>query len=164
VWARNALPVGQEWAGPLKTSADEPDLNGLFTLGGKGAVFTASRCHIAFSFRIAVGKGNSYKGPDLMSYPVYWLIHNVIFLFQIVIFVYLITRILIQFDVVNAYNQFVQFILRFGGGLVEPALAPIRRFVPQINGIDLSPIVLLLGLGFIDIVAAQLLVRHQLLG
>lgn len=99
-----------------------------------------------------------------MSYPIYWLIHNVIFLFQIVVFVYLITRILIQFDVVNAYNQLVQFILKFGGALVEPVLAPIRRFIPPINGIDLSPIVLLLGLGFIDIMAAQLLVRYQLLG
>ena len=64
----------------------------------------------------------------------------------------------------NAYNQLVQFILKFGGALVEPVLAPIRRFIPPINGIDLSPIVLLLGLGFIDIMAAQLLVRYQLLG
>ncbi|MAP95310.1 MAG: hypothetical protein CMK07_10205 [Ponticaulis sp.] len=99
-----------------------------------------------------------------MSYPVYWLIHNIIFLFQIVIFIYLVTRLLIQFDVVNSYNQLVQFILKFGAAIVEPALAPIRRFVPPINGIDLSPIILLLGLGFIDLVFAQLLVKYQLLG
>ena len=47
---------------------------------------------------------------------------------------------------------------------MEPALAPIRRFIPPINGIDLSPLVLLLGLGFIDLVFAQLLVKYQLLG
>lgn len=99
-----------------------------------------------------------------MSYPVYWLIHNIIFLFQIVVFIYLLTRILIQFGVVNSYNQVVQFILNFGGSLVEPVLAPIRRFIPPINGIDLSPLVLLLGLGFIDLVFAQLLVKYQLLG
>ncbi|MAI89942.1 YggT family protein [Ponticaulis sp.] len=97
-----------------------------------------------------------------MGYPIYWLIHNVIFMYQIVVFIYLITRILIQFGVVNSYNQFVQFILRFGAALVEPVLDPIRRFIPAINGIDLSPLVLLLGLGFIDIVAAQLLLSPAL--
>ena len=97
-----------------------------------------------------------------MGYPIYWLIHNVIFFYQIVIFIYLITRILIQFEVVNSYNQLVQFILRFGAALVEPALAPIRHFLPSFNGIDLSPLVLLLGLGFIDLVAAQLLLSPAL--
>ncbi len=94
-----------------------------------------------------------------MGGAIYWLIHNVIWLYQIVIFIYLITRILIQFGVVNSYNQVVQFILQFGGGLVEPALAPIRRFIPLISGIDLSPIVLILGLGFIDRLAFWLLIE-----
>lgn len=93
-----------------------------------------------------------------MGAPIYWLIHNVIFFYQIVVFVYLITRILIQFEVVNSYNQLVQFVLRFGSALVEPALAPIRRFLPSFNGIDLSPLVLLLGLGFIDRIAYWLLI------
>ena len=97
-----------------------------------------------------------------MGYPIYWLIHNVIFFYRIVIFIYLITRILIQFEVVNSYNQLVQFILRFGAALVEPALEPIRRFLPSFNGIDLSPLVLLLGLGFIDLVAARLLLMPAL--
>ena len=99
-----------------------------------------------------------------MSIPVYRLIHNVIFLYQIVVFVYLLTRILIQFGVVNSYNGVVQFILQFGTALVEPALAPIRRFIPPINGIDLSPLVLLLGLGFIDLVVQRLLTGYGLLG
>ena len=99
-----------------------------------------------------------------MGEPVYWLIHSVINLYQLVIFIYFITRILIQFDVVNSYNQIVQFILQFGSALVEPVLAPIRKIIPLINGIDLSPLVLLLGLGFIDMVMAQLLIGYKLLG
>ena len=99
-----------------------------------------------------------------MSEPVQWLIHSVIQLYQLVIFIYFITRILIQFDVVNSYNQIVQFILQFGSALVEPALVPIRKIIPPINGVDLSPVVLLLGLGFIDLVVAQLLLGYRLLG
>ncbi len=89
----------------------------------------------------------------------YWLISNIIFMFQIVVFIYLITRILIQFEVVNSYNKLVQWILQFGGGLVEPVLAPIRRVIPLISGIDLSPIVLLLGLGFLNRLAYWLLIQ-----
>lgn len=94
-----------------------------------------------------------------MAGAIYWLIAQVIFLYTIVVFIYLITRILIQFNVVNSYNQFVQFILNFGGGLVEPALAPIRRYVPLVGGIDLSPIILILGLGFIQRIAFWLLLE-----
>lgn len=94
-----------------------------------------------------------------MAGAIYWLIAQVIFLYTIVVFIYLITRILIQFNVVNSHNQFVQFILNFGGGLVEPALAPIRRYVPLVGGIDLSPIILILGLGFIQRIAAWLLLE-----
>tara|TARA_X000000950_G_scaffold281558_1_gene378517 strand:- start:76114 stop:76518 length:405 start_codon:yes stop_codon:yes gene_type:complete len=115
-----------------------------------------------FAAALHLGVAQQNRGPEFMGYPIYWLIHNVIFMYQIVVFIYLITRILIQFGVVNSYNQFVQFILRFGAALVEPVLDPIRRFIPAINGIDLSPLVLLLGLGFIDIVAAQLLLSPAL--
>ena len=113
-------------------------------------------CHLAKANHIALGTDRA-KRTALMANSIYWLIHNVIFFYQIIVFAYLITRILIQFGVVNSYNQFVQFILRFGAALVEPVLEPIRRIVPSINGIDLSPFVLLLGLGFIDILAANLL-------
>lgn len=94
-----------------------------------------------------------------MFEALYWLISSVINLYQIVVIIYLVTRLLIQFGVVNSYNQFVQFILQFGGSLVEPVLAPIRRIVPLIGGIDLSPLVLLLALGFINRIAFWLLIQ-----
>ena len=99
-----------------------------------------------------------------MGAPLYFLIHNVIFLFQIVLFIYIVTRLLIQFGVVNSYNQFVQFILNTGGAIVEPVLTPIRRVVPLVGGLDLSPIILILALGFIDALAHSGLMVYKILG
>ena len=51
---------------------------------------------------------------------------------------------LVAFNVVNARNQVVAMIWRFTHALTEPVLKPIRRFLPSFNGLDLSPLVLIL--------------------
>lgn len=51
---------------------------------------------------------------------------------------------LIAFNVVNTRNQFVAAVAEFLYRITEPALAPIRRFMPSLGGIDLSPIILIL--------------------
>ncbi|MEM6383049.1 MAG: YggT family protein [Pseudomonadota bacterium] len=63
---------------------------------------------------------------------------------------------LLAFNVINPRNQVVGTIGRFVHGLTEPLLAPIRRFLPNLGGIDVSPIVLLLGIYFLQ----QLIVRY----
>ena len=52
---------------------------------------------------------------------------------------------LIAFGVVNIRNDFVRSIWNLFLALTEPFLRPIRNFLPNTGGIDLSPIVLLLG-------------------
>jgi YggT family protein len=56
---------------------------------------------------------------------------------------------LYAFNVVNPRNQFVGTIGNMLYKLTEPALRPIRRFMPDLGGIDISPIILLLILFFI---------------
>ena len=56
---------------------------------------------------------------------------------------------LYAFNVVNSRNQFVDTIANMLYRLTEPALRPIRRFMPDLGGIDISPIILLLILFFI---------------
>lgn len=56
---------------------------------------------------------------------------------------------LYAFNVVNSRNQVVGTIGNMLFRLTEPALKPIRRFMPDLGGIDISPIVLLLALFFI---------------
>ncbi|RUZ75942.1 YggT family protein [Mesorhizobium sp. M7A.F.Ca.US.006.01.1.1] len=56
---------------------------------------------------------------------------------------------LYAFNVVNSKNQFVGSIGNMLYRLTEPALRPIRRFMPDLGGIDISPIILLLVLFFL---------------
>ncbi|MEM1366326.1 MAG: YggT family protein [Pseudomonadota bacterium] len=58
---------------------------------------------------------------------------------------------LYAFNVVNSSNQFVGMIGNFLYQLTEPALRPIRRVMPNLGTIDLSPIVLLFGIMFVRI-------------
>ena len=56
---------------------------------------------------------------------------------------------LYAFNVVNPRNQFVGTIGNTLYRLTEPALRPIRRFIPDLGGIDISPIILLLLIFFL---------------
>lgn len=63
---------------------------------------------------------------------------------------------LIAFDVINTTNRFVYTVLDFLGRVTEPALRPIRNFMPNLGGIDISPIILILGLFFLQGVLGRL--------
>jgi YggT family protein len=56
---------------------------------------------------------------------------------------------LYAFNVVNSRNQFVASVGNFLFRVTEPALRPIRKYMPDLGGIDISPIVLLVGIFFI---------------
>jgi YggT family protein len=56
---------------------------------------------------------------------------------------------LVVFNVVNTRNRFVYQIGRFLEALTEPLLRPIRKVIPLIGGVDISPIVLLLAIWFL---------------
>jgi YggT family protein len=51
---------------------------------------------------------------------------------------------LVAFNVINTQNDFVRTLLRGLDRLTEPMLRPIRRLLPDLGGIDLSPMVLIL--------------------
>lgn len=51
---------------------------------------------------------------------------------------------LIAFNVINTRNQFVASAWRILNQVTEPVLRPIRRYMPKINGLDISPIILFL--------------------
>lgn len=58
---------------------------------------------------------------------------------------------LFAFNVINSSNQFVNMIATFLYNITEPVYRPIRRFLPNLGGIDLSPIVVLFILMFLRI-------------
>jgi YggT family protein len=51
---------------------------------------------------------------------------------------------LVAFNVVNARNQFVHMVGDFLFRITEPVLRPIRNVMPNLGGIDLSPVILIL--------------------
>jgi YggT family protein len=57
---------------------------------------------------------------------------------------------LIAFGVVNMRNDFVRTIWNLFLALTEPFLRPIRNFLPNMGGIDISPIILLLGIMLLE--------------
>lgn len=57
---------------------------------------------------------------------------------------------LFAFNVVNGRNQFVATLGQFFHALTEPALRPIRRVIPSMGAIDISPIVLFVALFFAE--------------
>ena len=67
-----------------------------------------------------------------------------------IIFAAVIMGWLLAFNVVNGRNPMVQQIWYLLNAVTEPVLAPIRRMLPNFGAIDVSPIVLLFGLIFIQ--------------
>ena len=57
---------------------------------------------------------------------------------------------LIAFNVVNTRNQFVAMLWDFLYRITEPALGPIRSLMPNLGGIDISPVILILIIIFIE--------------
>jgi YggT family protein len=57
---------------------------------------------------------------------------------------------LIAFNVVNRYNEIVRSIWNLCTALTEPLLRPIRGMVPNLGGIDISPVILLLLIFFLE--------------
>lgn len=57
---------------------------------------------------------------------------------------------LISFNVINTRNQFVASVWRILNQLTEPVLGPIRKIMPNMSGLDLSPIILFIIIFFIQ--------------
>ncbi|MGB5092430.1 MAG: YggT family protein [Parvibaculum sp.] len=78
------------------------------------------------------------------------LITQIIQLYVWVIIIQAVLSWLVAFGVVNTQNRFVYTVGDVLNRLTEPALRPIRRILPDLGGIDVSPVVLILGLYFLQ--------------
>ena len=84
-------------------------------------------------------------------YPFYWLVNTVISLLIFVVIIQAVMSWLIAFNIINSRNQFVDMIWRFTQALTEPMYRPIRRFMPSLGAIDITPLVVFLGLQFLRV-------------
>ncbi|KAF0177355.1 MAG: YggT family protein [Hyphomonadaceae bacterium] len=85
-----------------------------------------------------------------MAGPFLWLFGAIVQLIVIVLIVNAVISWLLAFEIVSRRNAFVAQIWDFTQRVTDPLLKPLRRIIPPIGGMDLSPIVLILGLLFLE--------------
>lgn len=71
-------------------------------------------------------------------------------LYTYVIIAAVIASWLVAFGVINTYNQAARTVLRILHSLTEPVFGPIRRILPPMGGLDLSPMIALLLIIFLQ--------------
>tara|TARA_B100000963_G_C22606821_1_gene662925 strand:+ start:272 stop:562 length:291 start_codon:yes stop_codon:yes gene_type:complete len=77
------------------------------------------------------------------------LFDNIINLYIWVLIIHVIISWLVAFNVLNTSNRFIYSLLDVSHRLTSPPLDYIRRFLPNLGSIDISPVVLILGLMFL---------------
>lgn len=84
--------------------------------------------------------------------PLLQFIEYVIGLYEIVVIAAVVLSWLIAFNVINSHNQFVRSLWQGFNAVTEPLLRPIRRMMPDLGGLDISPVILLLACMFVRFV------------
>ena len=77
------------------------------------------------------------------------LFDNIISLYIWVLIINAIISWLVAFNILNTNNRFVYSVLDVSYKLTSPALNFIRRYLPNLGSIDISPVILILGLMFL---------------
>ena len=81
---------------------------------------------------------------------IFYLVLQLLKLYSYVVIANVIISWLIAFNVLNTSNKFVYSVLDFTYRLTDPILNKIRRFLPNLGAFDISPIILLLLIWFIE--------------
>jgi YggT family protein len=96
------------------------------------------------------------KGTALLFFTLYEIISYLINIIVVVVIVQFVLSLLISFNVVNLHNNLVAAIWQAVNAILDPILQPIRRIMPNTGAVDLSPMVLIIGLTVLQIVLKNL--------
>ena len=81
---------------------------------------------------------------------IFYLVLQILKFYSYIVIANVIVSWLIAFNVLNTQNRFVYALLELTYKLTEPFLGRIRRFLPNLGALDISPIILLLLIWFIE--------------
>lgn len=79
-----------------------------------------------------------------------YIFHPILTIFMWIVIIGVVMSWLINFNVINTHNQFVATVYRMTYSITEPLLRPIRNVMPNLGGMDFSPIILILLIGFVQ--------------
>ena len=96
---------------------------------------------------------------DVIVIPVLELAVNIVGLYIFVVIAGVVLSWLSVFNVVNTSNRFVYMVGDFVYRITEPALRPIRGFLPNLGGIDISPVILIFLLWAVQGVLTRIIFR-----
>ena len=82
---------------------------------------------------------------------IFYLVLQILKLYSYVVLANVVISWLVAFNVLNTQNRFVYSILEMTYRLTDPILNRIKRFLPNLGSLDISPIILLLLIGFIEV-------------
>jgi YggT family protein len=85
-----------------------------------------------------------------MLNPIAALLIEILEIYKWIVIVAVIVSWLTAFNVINVRNNFVQSALRILYALTEPVFRPVRKVIPPVGGLDLSPIVVFVVIWFLQ--------------
>jgi len=92
---------------------------------------------------------------------IYLLLFQIINIYEWIVIIHVILSWLVAFNILNTQNRFIYIILDFTYRATSPILNKIKKFIPNLGLIDISPIVLLLALWFVKL-CLQLYIRPMI--
>lgn len=100
----------------------------------------------------------------MLFYTLYEIVSYLIQIIVALVIVQFVLSLLISFQVVNTHNQFVAAVWHAVNVLLDPLLRPVRRMMPDTGMMDLSAMVLIVGLTILQIVLKNLAVASMGMG
>jgi len=88
----------------------------------------------------------------LGHHPIVALLLLLLDLYWWVVVIAVVVSWLVAFGVLNTYNHLARSIIRALDALTEPVFRPIRRILPSLGGLDLSPLIVLIAIWFLEYV------------
>jgi YggT family protein len=85
-----------------------------------------------------------------MENPIIWLVQELISLYWWIVIIAVVMSWLVAFGVVNTFHPFARGVVRFLDAVTEPVFRQVRRVIPAIGGLDLSPLIVLILLEFLS--------------
>ena len=87
-------------------------------------------------------------------HALFWLLDTVMTLYVWALIISAVLSLLLAFNILDTRNRFVWSVADFFYRVTEPVLRPIRRRLPNLGGVDLSPLVVILVLQALRILLA----------
>ena len=97
-----------------------------------------------------------------MLNPIAALLIQILEIYKWIVIVAVIVSWLTAFNVINHHNNFVRSLLRVLYALTEPVFRPIRKVLPALGGLDLSPLVVIVLIEFLKYTIRWMSVRYGL--